>query len=65
MVGKFSTSVLNIQLLTKMYIYLSYSLPDETDAPDSKNIMVKRSKKNDAAKGSRYQIATANRKLNG
>lgn len=45
MVGKFSTSVLNIQLLTKMYIYPSYSLPDEADAHDSKNILVKRSKK--------------------
>lgn len=65
MVGKFSTSVLNIQLLTKMYIYPSYSLPDEADAHDSKNILVKRSKKNDAAKGNRHQIAAASRKLSG
>ena len=28
-----------------MHIYPSYSLPDEADAPDSKNILVKRSKK--------------------
>ncbi len=65
MVGKFSTSVLNIQLLTKMYIYPSYCLPDETDAPDSRNILVKQRQKNDAAKSSRYQIAAASRKLNG
>lgn len=63
MVGKFSTSVLNIQLLTKMHIYPSYSLPDETDAPASKNIMVKRSKKNDVVKGNRHQIAAVSRKL--
>lgn len=65
MIGKISTSVLNIQLLTKMYIYPSYCLPDETDAPDSKNILVKRSKKNDVAKGNRHQIAAASRKLDG
>lgn len=65
MIGKFSTSVLNIQLLTKMYIYPSYCLPDEADAPDSKNILVKRSKKNDVAKGNRHQIAAVNRKLDG
>lgn len=65
MIGKFSTSVLNIQLLTEMYIYPSYCLPDETDAPDSKNILVKRSKKNDVAKGNRHQIAAASRKLDG
>lgn len=63
MVGKFSTSVLNIQLLTKMYIYPSYCLPDEADAPDSKNILVKQRQKNDAAKSSRHQIAAASRKL--
>lgn len=63
MVGKFSTSVLNIQLLTKMYIYPSYSLPDEADAHDSKNILVKRSKKNDAAKGDCHQLVAVNRKL--
>lgn len=28
-----------------MYIYPSYCLPDEADAPDSKNILVKRRKK--------------------
>lgn len=65
MIGKFSTSVLNIQLLTKMYICPSYCLPDEADAPDSKNIIVKRSKKNDVAKGNRHQIAAASRKLDG
>lgn len=65
MVGKFSTSVLNIQLLTKMYIYPSYCLPDETDAPDSKNIMVKRSKNNNAAKGDCHQLVAVNRKLDG
>lgn len=65
MVGKFSTSVLNIQLPTKMHIYPSYCLPDEADAPDSKNILVKRSKKNDAAKGECYQITAASRKLSG
>ena len=48
-----------------MYIYPSYCLPDEADAPDSKNILVKRSKKNDVAKGNRHQIAVANRKLSG
>ncbi len=48
-----------------MYIYPSYSLPDEADAHDSKNILVKRSKKNDAAKGNRHQIIAANRKLDG
>ena len=64
MVGKFFTSVLNIQLLTKIYIYPSFCLPDEADAPDSRNILVKRSKKNDVAKGSRHQIAAASRKLN-
>lgn len=48
-----------------MHIYPSYSLPDETDAPDSRNILVKRSKKNDVAKGNRHQIAAANRKLDG
>lgn len=63
MVGKFSTSVLNIQLLTKMYIYPSYSLPDEADAHDSKNILVKRSKKNDVAKGDCHQLVAVNRKL--
>ena len=65
MVGKFSTSVLNIQLLTKMYIYPSYCLPDEADAPDSKNIMVKRSKNNDVAKGNCDQLMAVNRKLDG
>lgn len=65
MVGKFSTSVLNIQLLTKMYIYPSYCLPDATDAPDSRNILVKQRQKNDAAKGNRHQIIAANRKLDG
>ena len=63
MVGKFSTSVLNIQLLTKMYRYPSYCLPDEADAPDSRNILFKRSKKNDVAKDNRHQIAAASRKL--
>ncbi|MFQ9996171.1 MAG: hypothetical protein ACLRV7_03755 [Hoylesella buccalis] len=48
-----------------MHIYPPYSLPEETDAPDSKNILVKRSKKDDAAKGECYQIAAASRKLNG
>ncbi len=51
MVGKFSTSVLNHQPRTKMHIYPSYSLPDATDAPDSRNILVKQRQKNDAAKG--------------
>lgn len=63
MVGKFSTSILNLHPLSKKHIYPSYSLPDATDAPDSKNIMVKRSKKNDVAKGNRHQIAAASRKL--
>lgn len=65
MVGKFSTSVLNHQPRTKMHIYPSYSLPEATDAPDSRNILVKQRQKNDAAKSSRYQIAAASRKLNG
>ncbi len=63
MVGKFSTSGLNIQLLTKMYIYPSFCLPDEADAPDCKNILVKRSKKSDAAKGDFHQLMAVNRKL--
>lgn len=63
MIGKFSTSVLNIQLLTKMYIYPSYCLPDEADAHDSKNILVKRSKNNNAAKGDFHQLMAVNRKL--
>lgn len=65
MIGKFSSSALNHQPRTKMHIYPSYSLPDETDAPDSKNILVKRSKKNDVAKGNHHQIAAASRKLDG
>lgn len=65
MVGKFSTSGLNHQPRTKMHIYPSHSLPDETDAPDSKNILVKRSKKNDAAKGDCHQLVAVNRKLDG
>ena len=46
-----------------MYIYPSYCLPDEADAHDSKNILVKRSKKNDAAKGDCHQLVAVNRKL--
>lgn len=65
MVGKFSTSGLNHQPRTKMHLYSSYSLPDETDAPDSRNIPFKQSKKNDVAKDNRHQIAAASRKLDG
>lgn len=48
-----------------MHIYPSYSLPDETDAPDSRNILFKQSQKNDVAKDNRHQIAAASRKLDG
>lgn len=65
MIGKFSTSVLNHQSRIKMHLYPSNILYKKAYASGSRDIMAKRSKKDDAAKGNRHQIAAWNRKLDG
>ena len=65
MVGKFSTSVLNHQSRIKMHLYPSNILYKKAYASGSRDIMAKRSKKDDAAKDNPHQIAAVSRKLNG